>query len=128
VLIAALFRLARSGPGWLFIRWLFTCMSFAIPVKRLRETETLLAFHHPQPSYPLHILLVPKRPFSTLLDVPPDDADFLRDLVEAVQSLVREFNLEQRGYRLITNGGAYQDVPHLHFHLVSDVTDTTTTP
>ncbi|MEZ4510613.1 MAG: hypothetical protein R3C62_01950 [Chloroflexota bacterium] len=37
-------------------------MSFLIPVQRLRETATLLAFHHPKPSYPLHILLVPKRP------------------------------------------------------------------
>jgi len=98
-------------------------MSFVIPVKRLRETETLLAFHHPRPSYPVHILLVPKRPFSTLLDVPPDAADFLRDLLETAQDLVREFNLEQSGYRLITNGGAYQDVPHLHFHLVADVAD-----
>ena len=64
-----------------------------------------------------------ERPFSSLLDVPPDDPDFLRDLFETVQSLVREFNLEQSGYRLITNGGAYQYVPHLHFHLVSDVAE-----
>jgi len=117
-----LLRLGRSAIGRLFIRWVFTYMSFAIPVKRLRETETLLAFHHPQPSHPVHILLVPKRPFSTLLDVPLDDVDFLRDLFETVQSLVRELDLEQSGYRLITNGGAYQDVPHLHFHLVADTT------
>lgn len=117
-----LFRLARSRFSRLFIRWVFTYMSFAIPVKRLRETETLLAFHHPRPSHPVHILLVPKLPYATLLDVPPDDADFLRDLFETVQSLVREFDLERGGYSLITNGGAYQDVPHLHFHLVSDTT------
>lgn len=122
--VKLLFRLAHSGLGRLFIRWMFTMMSFSIPVKRLRETETLLAFHHPQPSHPVHILLVPKRPFSTLLDVPPDATDFLRDLLETVQDLVCEFNLEQSGYRLITNGGAYQDVPHLHFHLVSDATAT----
>lgn len=119
-----LFRLARSRLSRLFIREVFTYMSFAIPVKRLRETETLMAFHHPQPSHAVHILLVPKRPFSSLLDVPPDDADFLRDLFETVQSLVRKFNLEQSGYRLVANGGAYQDVPHLHFHLVADTTAT----
>ena len=99
-------------------------MSFAIPVKRLRETKTLLAFHHPQPSHPAHILLMPKRPYSTLLDVPPDAAGFLHDLIETVQSLVREFSLEQGGCSLITNGGAYQDVPHLHFHLAADTTTT----
>ena len=37
-----------------------------------------------------------------------------------MNSLVAELQLEKRGYRLIANGGAYQDVPHLHFHLVSD--------
>ena len=28
--------------------------------------------------------------------------------------------MEAGGYRLLVNGGAYQDVPHLHFHLVAD--------
>jgi histidine triad (HIT) family protein len=118
-----LLRLARSRFGHPFIQWLFTTMSFAIPVQRLRETETLLAFHHPQPSHSVHILLVPKRPFSSLLDVPPDATDFLCDLLETVQSLVREFDLEQDGYRLIVNGGVYQEVPHLHYHLVSDIAE-----
>ena len=117
-----LLRLARARLGRLFIRWIFTYTSFAIPVKRLRETETLLAFHHPQPSHPVHILLVPKLPYATLLDVSPDDADFLHDFVETVQSLVRELDLERGGYRLITNGGVYQDVPHLHFHLAANTT------
>jgi diadenosine tetraphosphate (Ap4A) HIT family hydrolase len=30
--------------------------------------------------------------------------------------------LEQTGYRLIANGGAFQDVPHLHFHLIAEET------
>lgn len=89
-------------------------------MKRLRETDTLLAFYHPKPSYPLHILLVPKRERKDLMDVQAADADFLLDLVQTVQSLVQELNLEPGGYRLITNGGAYQDIPHLHFHLVAD--------
>jgi histidine triad (HIT) family protein len=95
-------------------------MSFAIPVKRLKETETLMAFHHPRPSHPLHILLVPKRPYASLLELAPDDAGFSKDLFTTVQDLVREFGLERSGYRLIANGGAYQDVPHLHFHLIAE--------
>ena len=91
-----------------------------IPVQRLRETETLIAFHHPRPNYPVHILLVPKRSLDSLMALQTSDADFLTDLFQTVQSLVREFNLETRGYRLINNGGAYQDVPHLHFHLITD--------
>jgi histidine triad (HIT) family protein len=113
-------RLARSKLGGRVVHWTFVHMAFAVPVERLRETETLLAFYHPQPSYALHILLVSKRPFSSLMDVPPGDGEFVYDLFEMVQSLVRELDLEQRGYRLIANGGTYQEVPHLHFHLVAD--------
>lgn len=110
---------ARSPIGRRLTGWLFAYMSFVIPVKRLRETETLMAFHHPRPSYPVHILLVPKRPLSSLADLSPRDTDFTADLFSTAQSLIAEFNLEAEGYRLVTNGGPYQDIPHLHFHLIS---------
>jgi histidine triad (HIT) family protein len=113
-------RLARSKVAGLFIQWVFTHMSDALPVTRLRETETLIAFLHPQPSHPTHILLVPKRPYASLAAMPVDDTAFLHDLFATVQDLVRELGLEESGYRLLVNGGAYQDVPHLHFHLVAD--------
>jgi diadenosine tetraphosphate (Ap4A) HIT family hydrolase len=43
----------------------------------------------------------------------------LADIFQTVASIVAEFDLEQQGYRLVTNGGAYQDVQQLHFHLIS---------
>ena len=95
-------------------------MSWAIPVKRLHETETLMAFHHPKPSHTIHILIVPKRQRASLMTLTDADADFMQDLLVAVQVLVRQFNLDTTNYRLIVNGGDYQDVPQLHFHLVSD--------
>jgi histidine triad (HIT) family protein len=101
------------------IGWMFEYMSFAIPVKRLRETETLMAFYHPNPSYRFHILLVPKKAVASLKELDPTDATFLTDLYSTVQNLVNEFQLP--AYRLILNGGEYQDFPQLHFHLVSDV-------
>ena len=94
-------------------------MSFLLPMKKLRETDTLIAFSHPQPAYRVHILLVPKRRLSGLEQLSPEDGDFMIDLFATVQSLVTEFDLDQAGYRLIANGGRYQDFPHLHFHLVS---------
>ena len=99
--------------------WLFARVSFLLPVDRLRDTETLLAFHHPRPAYPVHILIVPKRRLANLLDLQTADAAFLLELITTVQSLITEFGLETVGYRLITNGGPYQDIPQLHFHLIS---------
>jgi histidine triad (HIT) family protein len=108
---------------WLFaplIGWIFAHMSFAIPVKRLHETKTLMAFHHPKPAYPFHVLLVPKKAVASLKEFDPTDTAFLIDLYATVQNLVNEFELP--AYRLIVNGGEFQDFPQMHFHLISDVT------
>jgi histidine triad (HIT) family protein len=98
---------------------MFAHMSFAIPVKRLRDTESLMAFHHPKPAYPFHVLLVPKSFIHSLAELDPNEATFLTDLYSTVQNLVEEFHLS--AYRLIVNGGEYQDFPQLHFHLISEV-------
>jgi histidine triad (HIT) family protein len=107
---------------WFFaplIGWMFAHMSFVIPVKRLRETKTLIAFYHPKPSYPFHVLLLPKKAVKTLMEIDSNDSAFLTDLYSTVQSLVEEFHLT--AYRLIVNGGEHQDFPQLHFHLVSEL-------
>ena len=112
-------RLVRTKAGRKLVGWIFAHMSFAIPVNRLRETETLLAFYHPKPSYPFHVVLVPKQTIPSLVELDPASS-FLPDLFAAVQSLIAEFQLP--AYRLIVNGGEFQDFPHLHFHLISDST------
>jgi histidine triad (HIT) family protein len=99
------------------IGWIFAHMSFLIPVTRLRETSNLIAFQHPSPSYKFHVLIMPKREVASLAQLDPADTAFLTDLYSTVQSLVDEFHLQ--AYRLIVNGGEYQDFPHLHFHLIS---------
>ena len=114
----ALLRLARTKAGRKLVGWIFAHMSFAIPVKRLRETSTLLAFRHPKPDYPFHVVLVPKQEIPTLMELDPSDSAFLSELFATVQSLVTEFQLP--AYRLIVNGGEYQDFPHLHFHPISE--------
>jgi histidine triad (HIT) family protein len=107
---------------WLFaplIGWVFAHMSYAIPLRRLRETGTLLAFYHPKPSYPFHVLLVPKKAVLSLKELDSTETAFLTDLVTTVQNLVDDFQLP--AYRLIVNGGEFQDFPQLHFHLISTI-------
>lgn len=94
--------------------------SFVLPVDRLEETDSLLAFHHPHPSYALHILLVPKRAYRSWMELEVQDRGVLQDMVVVSQHLIERFNLEEEGYRLIVNGGANQDVDVLHLHLISD--------
>ncbi len=114
-----LLALARSSLAGFFLGWVFAHMSFIVPGKRLHETDTLIAIHHPQPAYPIHVLLVPKRQRRNLAALQLEDTDFLTDLFQTVKLLVKILDLDRQGYRLVVNGGAYQDVPHLHFHLIS---------
>lgn len=93
-------------------------MSLVVPARRLREADTLLAFYHPKPSYPFHVVLVPKRAVSSVMELDSTHSEFLTELFSTVQSIVTEFQLS--AYRLIVNGGEYQDFPQLHFHLISE--------
>ncbi|HJW91196.1 MAG TPA: HIT domain-containing protein [Anaerolineales bacterium] len=89
-------------------------------MKRLIETEAWVAFHHLEPGYPFHVLLVPKQAIQSLAELGEKDGRLLAESFQVVQQLVARFDLERRGYRLIVNGGKFQDVPILHFHLISD--------
>lgn len=114
-----LWSIARSNVALRIMGWVFQNMNVVLPVKRLYETSTLLAFHHPQPAYPVHILLVPKKAIESPLHLGQADQEFLADVFEAVRVLVGKLSLAENGYRLVLNGGIYQEMPQLHFHLIS---------
>ena len=99
--------------------WCLENMSELLPVNKISETRSLICFFHPQPSYPVHILLVPKKDIRDLSLLDPMEDEFLTDLFSTVRTLIKEMDLEKKGYRLIVNGGEYQEFPQLHFHLVS---------
>jgi histidine triad (HIT) family protein len=115
--------LLRNFLNTRFGQWLtpriFKHASFLIPGKRLRESPNWLVIQHPQPAYPTHFLVLPKREYRDWMSIPAADAPFISELIDITQSLIGEFNLKEEGYRIIINGGKYQDFPHLHVHLVS---------
>jgi histidine triad (HIT) family protein len=115
-----LYHLLRRPFFYRIFIWMLNHVPFAIPVKRMRETDSLLAFFHPRPDYPFHIIILPKKAIRSFSDLEPTDP-FMADLVTATQSLVAENHLPT--YRLIVNGGEAQEFPHLHFHLISGMSD-----
>jgi histidine triad (HIT) family protein len=95
-------------------------MSQILPLDRLAETKTLIDFLHPQPAFSFHVLIVPKKQVASLEALDLADSAFLTDLYATAQNLVREFGIAAAGYKLIVNGGKFQDFPQLHFHLISE--------
>ena len=94
-------------------------MSFAIPVARLFESNLVVAFHHPKPVADIHVLIVPKRKIASILHLTDNDAPVLADVFKAAQAVVEQLQIMPNGYRLIVNGGDYQDVRQVHWHLLS---------
>jgi histidine triad (HIT) family protein len=112
-----LFWLSRTRPlGWL-VRAAFAYLSMLLPVRRVAETATLIAFEHPVPSWSPHVLLVPKRSLASFVQIQASDARLVGDIVRLAFSIAARRKLYTHGFALLVNGGAYQDVRQLHFHL-----------
>jgi histidine triad (HIT) family protein len=88
-------------------------------VRRVWETEQIIAFHHPSPSWPYHVLFVPKVGIPSFLAVRPEHVPLVGRLIQLAVATASESPVEAGSFALMVNGGAYQDVGQLHFHLVS---------
>lgn len=92
-------------------------LSGRTPVRVVRETAAVLAYHHTRPFWPVHIVVIPKRHVQSLIELPEDGAELLRQLLEVVIEVAGEVRREHGAARVLTNLGAYQDSKHLHFHV-----------
>src|SRR3990172_6601539 len=96
--------LARTRIGKYLYRRIVGKMNFSLPIYRVRETQNVVAYHHPEPSYPFHVLIVPKRGLESIMGLEDTDGSMLAEIIGVVKSLVEEFQLDEVGYRLIVNG------------------------
>ncbi len=88
-------------------------------VRVVAETADVLAFHHTQPHWPVHIVVVPKRHVPSLIDLGDADEGLLGKLLVVVREVARDVTERHGAARVVTNLGAYQDSKHLHFHVNS---------
>ncbi|MDH3744452.1 MAG: histidine triad nucleotide-binding protein [Acidobacteriota bacterium] len=90
-----------------------------IPTELLYESEDVVAFNDLDPQAPVHVLIIPRRHISSLLEIGETDA-ILAELQSAAIEIARQRGLGETGFRLVTNcledGG--QAVFHLHLHLL----------
>ena len=114
-----LFRIARNRLFDAVVRFGFAHLSALLPVRRVVETRDVLAFRHPRPSWPRHILFVPKASIPSLVAVRREQVALVRELFRLALKAASRQRLEVDGFAVLVNGGAYQDVGQLHVHLVS---------
>ena len=90
-----------------------------IPCSKVYEDEKILAFLDISPVNKGHALVIPKKHFETLLDVPDD---LLGDLMKAVKKVAKAVIkvAETDGFNLMQSNKttAGQAVPHFHIHII----------
>lgn len=91
----------------------------AIPSKKAYEDEDILAFHDINPWAPVHVLIIPKRHITSMVDVTPDDAALLGKMMAVSPKLMRDLGVTN-GYRHVINTGkdGMQEVMHVHLHVM----------
>ncbi|MFT7542320.1 MAG: histidine triad (HIT) family protein [Gammaproteobacteria bacterium] len=83
----------------------------------VEETESVLAYHHTRPFWPVHIVVIPKLHVPSLIDLGTAPERLLSELLEVVRRVAKNVTDEHGAARVLTNLGRYQDSKHLHFHV-----------
>jgi histidine triad (HIT) family protein len=91
-----------------------------LPAKIMYEDEQALGFEDVNPQAPVHILVIPKRHVSTILDTGKEDSALMSHLIEICKNIARDKGIAERGFRIVTNCNpeSGQTVYHLHLHLL----------
>ncbi len=68
------------------------------------------------PTAPVHLLVIPKQRYASLLDPPPE---VLGEMLDLARSVARQKSIAESGFRVIinTNPQGGQTVYHLHMHV-----------
>lgn len=90
-----------------------------IPKEFTYEDEDIMVFPDINPLKPIHLLVMPKKHLKDFLDL--EDPILLEKLKNVIRKMIKEQKLEDKGYRLVVNGGGAQIIDHLHVHLVGPI-------
>lgn len=91
-----------------------------IPSTIVYEDEEILAFRDINPVAPVHVLVIPKKHISSLVDLEPEDEAIVGKIYTIINKIAKQENIFESGFRVIVNCGkdGGQEVKHLHFHLI----------
>ena len=91
-----------------------------IPSTIVYEDDMVIAFNDLNPVAPVHILVVPKKHMTDILNVEKEDMKYIEAVVEAIQKITKEKGIAESGFRVVNicgeDGG--QTVKHIHFHII----------
>ena len=93
-----------------------------LPADIIYEDKYVLAFKDISPIKPIHILVIPKGKYRSIVSFSENAKDAeVTALIRALGKISKKLGINETGFSLMTNAGhdGGQTVPHLHFHLLA---------
>lgn len=85
-----------------------------IKVDFIYQDDDCVVFSSNAPVAEHHLLVIPKKHTVNFMEL---DAEIL-PMTKIAQKMIKQLNLES-GYKMIFNGGKYQEVMHVHWHILA---------
>ncbi len=84
------------------------------------QDEELIAFPDINPLAPTHLLILPKKHISSLIELSEAETSLVGNMTRTANQLAKREGIAESGYRLVINCGRQggQGVFHLHMHLL----------
>ena len=91
-----------------------------IPASIVYEDNEIIAFRDVNPLAPVHILVIPKKHIESVIELKEDDELLIGKIYTVINKIVKQEQIDQKGFRVIVNCGedGGQEVKHLHYHIL----------
>lgn len=91
-----------------------------VPSTIVYEDEDVIAFKDIHPVTPVHILVIPKKHISSLVELKKEDEAVIGKIYSVINKIAKQEGILDKGFRVIVNCGedGGQVVKHIHFHLL----------
>lgn len=92
-----------------------------IPSTKIYEDDKVIAFNDINPVAPVHILVVPKKHYESILDIKDEEMEIVSHIHKVIKNLSQQGEFDKTGFRIINNCGedGGQEVKHIHFHILA---------
>ena len=92
----------------------------SIPAEKVYDSDEMFVIKDINPQAPIHLLIIPKKHFSTVLEIQKEDHELIGSIYSIANRLAKSNGLDQTGFRVVVNCGAQagQSVFHIHYHLL----------
>ena len=92
-----------------------------IPSTKVYEDDKVVAFNDINPVAPMHVLVIPKKHYESILEIDDNNMDIIGHIHRVIKQIVTEKGYDKTGFRIINNCGddGCQEVKHIHFHILA---------